>query len=897
MLDRWWQRCVVKTRTILQRVRTSRELNDEIAFHLDAQAAEYIASGLSPKDARTKARETFGSVHRITNEVQSVWGLSWLAPGSTKRKQIRRQLRRTWAFSIGLAMTIALCAATNVAVLRAIGFTMLDPLPVLHPNQIYSLRALLSPNDRQWLFSSPAFTRILAAKPEGAVVFAHSGIGMGRISFGHISNRPASFQMVSTNFFSALGVNTITGRTFRDNDDSTGNVPVPIVVNEQFADARLGGSSTSVGKQGVLNEIPVVVIGVTPRNFAGVIRGARPSIWLPLAAEDYGHLFTWYDSLGVQFGHGLEKPYKDQPGILWLWLSARILPEKSSIAAKEWDVALRPDFDLAGSAATDLASHQQAQSAAVHLVPIPRGERPEADPLVRPLLLLAVLAASAWLIAILAVQHIQLNLLKFRRREIAVRLQLKGEQWSTLWHLLLELLPSLMIGLVLAALAYWIEIRQFVAWIGRYEELGLRDILIPTVGAWGVLSLTFLSFILALCIAIYRNIVRGFGHQRPALEAAIYTGSRNVSMVVMSVVAFLLLSYAVLLLQAQVRYRYTQFGTAMGQVVTARLNIFSGGHDRLKPEVFQTKLLSAIRKEPYVEDAAMQVCKTPGCDWNVSLVPGQDTTTNAGGLLGQQNYVSPQYFRTMRIGLVSGREFLDSDIKDAPHVAVLNLTAATRIFGTAQVVGRYVTALERHGTESYQVVGVCDDAPVDGPDAPVPPVAYFPAAQGGIPPGILQVRLKQQADSSSAQIRGSLTKIDPTLGVYEIAPFTTYFYGNLANARRYSMIVTALALMAMLFTAVAFCQQCFTDRKLSCTAQKSAMRALRYSLTSILAGSLATVIVFGTQHAYLPAHIGFTPATLLWSTAIFAFMLAVAYRCAVYLYGNAKNRSRTCATK
>jgi hypothetical protein len=143
----------------------------------------------------------------------------WLGRPAQDLRYAWRQLRRAPGFALTVVLTLALGIGANLAVFQLLYGAVFARLPVARPNQLYSLHAVKSPFDTQWIFSSPAYRRLRYATADSAAVVARSGISDGIFQASGGSSERASYQMVSTDFFDVLGVSPAAGRSFLSTDD------------------------------------------------------------------------------------------------------------------------------------------------------------------------------------------------------------------------------------------------------------------------------------------------------------------------------------------------------------------------------------------------------------------------------------------------------------------------------------------------------------------------------------------------------------------------------------------------------------------------------------------------------------------------------------------------------
>src|ERR1700721_2796062 len=234
-----------------------------------------------------------------------------------------REKRSKPGFSPPGMGSLALGIGANLAVFQLLQAVLFTPLPIAGPAQLYALHSVKSPYDGQWFYSYPAYQRLRQSASPATPVIAHSGIGGGVLQAGNGFSEEAALQMVSPDFFAVLGLSPASGRFFASADDSSGQGELPVILRYDFAQNKFGSVSSVIGMKATLNRVPIVVIGVAPERFSGVVQGSAPDVWLPLVAQSTGRFGTWFDSLGPGYDVDLQSPYTNQDEVFGFWVLAR----------------------------------------------------------------------------------------------------------------------------------------------------------------------------------------------------------------------------------------------------------------------------------------------------------------------------------------------------------------------------------------------------------------------------------------------------------------------------------------------------------------------------------------------------------------------------------------------
>jgi predicted permease len=721
-------------------------------------------------------------------------------------RQAIRQLHKAPGFALTVVLTLAIGIGANLAVFRVLHGVLFARLPVVRPSQLYSLHAVKSPFDAQWFYSFPAYERLRQATGTAAPVIARSGLGSGVLQARNEFSQEASFQLVSDNFFAVLGLSPSAGRFFRAGDDTPGQSELPVVLRYGFAKEH--PSQSLVGTRAVLNRVPIVVVGVAPENFLGVVQGAAPDLWLPLAAQSSGSFDTWFDSLGPGYQYDLEAPYRSQQGIFWLWVLARASDTEKPSAVNRWTQALQPDLQLIADATRDPKEREKIRGARVQLIPAAGGEGSLNTTYGRPLFLLMGMAALVFLIGCVNLANLQLARLAGRQREILLRVALGASRWRVLQQLLVE--DSLLIaiggslaiatcGLMSSLLLHWASGRQSP--IPVVLSFGVADFL---VGA-ALLVTALIGFSLLPAWQLTRA---NFGAQSSmAGKGAIGSMGRRWSSLLLAgqvSLSLLLLSMAALFARTLLNLNQLDAGLDREHVLSVHLDLRSGGLDKQNSTDLNKRILESLRGLPFVRDASLQMCRIPGCIWNTAIHVSGHPEFPEAQLHGEENHVSVGFFHTLGIPLLQGRTFAEGDQKQSQPVAVLNRAFAKKLFGNESPLGHFIGYKVPPGDHDYLIVGEVDDARVDGLRLPAPPVAYFSLEQRADPAGTIEVRAVGAPANIAADIRRSLQSVDPNLPIAEIVPLNAEFEDGLSSEKLLARLTGIFSGLTLVIAAIGF---------------------------------------------------------------------------------------------
>lgn len=721
-----------------------------------------------------------------------------------------RRLWRSPAFASTVVVTLALSIGANLAIFQLLRGVLFAQLPVAQPGELYSLRAVKSPFDGQWFFSYPAYQRLRESTQHTAPVIARSGISEAMVQSETGSSARVRFQLVSDNFFDVLGLRPVIGRCFVPADEQIGQSPAPVVLRYGFWKQSLGGDRSVLGKRFLVNDVSVVVVGIAPEHFSGVVRGQAPDLWLPLAAQASGRFRTWFDSLGPGSGANIDAPYGEQASVFWLWLLARVPNNAQSSVAESWTRALAPDLELLANAAKETKDREQIQRSYVRLVSAALGEGTFRQDYSEPLLVLMAMAGLVLLVGCVNLANLQLARLLSRQRQLAVRCALGAGRLRILRQLLAEDLLLALIGGILA----FIVGRSGSFLLLRWASGNGPTIPVDMNIGWQSVTLgVALQAIALICFTVIPTwkITRGnladnvrtrsTSSTTPGSSAHKWSAGLLAGQVTFSL---LLLGMTGLFAQTLLNLNHVNAGLDREHVVSVHLDFTNSGYDENELSNLYPRLLAGLRELPGVRNAALQRCAIPGCIWNTAIHVFGHPELLEKQLHAEENHVGAGYFHTMGIPILQGREFDERDLPSSQPVAILNRTFARKLFGDESPIGQRIGYQGPPHDADYLIVGECGDALVDDLRSPAPPVVYFSADQRPSSVGTIVFRASGPLAPLYPAVRASLLSVDSRLPITEIVPLDADYADGLSRELLLARLTSVFALLALALAALGF---------------------------------------------------------------------------------------------
>ena len=698
-----------------------------------------------------------------------------------------RSLLRSPGFTAVAALTLALGIGANTAIFSVVNAVLLRPLSYGQPEQLVSLRAkLTSRNATDILISAPEYADLRRQVPALRDVAAIWPINANLTG----SNQPERIQAagVSANYFDVLGVGPLLGRDFTKADDA-GRVGYVALISWDLWQHRFGGDSGVVGKTVRLDDDPITVIGVMPRDFRHAMEsGASPmELWVPVAL----------DSPDPEFVNDRDTRVFDlfgrlRPGATLEELQAQLATLAVRLAAQY------PD--------------QYPKAMGWQPEAVPLAERVVGD--VKPMLLVLLGAVGfVLLIGCANVANLLLARSTTRDREIAIRTALGGSRMRLVRQLLTESVVLAAIGGTLGLLiAVWgtSALGQLAAlYLPRAREIGIDG----TV-------LGFTAFLILLT-GIGFGLIPALQASRPDLQSVMKDAGRGAShslprarvragLVVIEVaVSLILLAGAGLLLRSFQQLLAVEAGFNPANLLTLRVwlpwqnepekgRYFTDAQRR----GFYESALAAIRRTPGVRDVAM-ASRLPFGRQNATTfniegvpVPPDEPLPSA-----ELRFVSPNYFETMQIPLLDGSQL--SRVADSASRldAMINRTLKEKYWGDKSPLDSRIRLFGPEGPW-FRVVGVVGDVRQVSPDQPPKPEIYLSNLQKPGQEMAFIVRTEGPPDGVATAVTRAIREADPEQPVFGIMPMTKLL-ANASAERRFSMFLLLLfAGLALLLSSV-----------------------------------------------------------------------------------------------
>jgi predicted permease len=767
-----WRHLTRGLRVLTNRAGADQDVDDEVQHYVDEATDVYLARGLSPADARRAARQDVGSPISVREQVRDY---GWENLVGSFMSDVRLAVRMLWKspiFTLVVVFVISLGSGAVTTIFSAMNALVLRPLPGLTDgDRLVSLQ----PARRDGTFveqGSYAYYDYLRERSRmlegiaawGRVTLTISAGAEGTAVYGN---------MVSGNYFDVLGVRPALGRFFAADENRTPGTHPVIVVSQPFWRARLGGDAAAIGRAVTVNGNPFTVIGVVAEEFRGVYTGLRADAWVPLMMQPQ------------------LRPRSNLANASWLWLFGRLQNDSGLDGARQELAALaeaRSNELGRSNSPTDLNSIRVSP-----LTGLPGGEG-------RTLLgFTGLLLAAASLVLLIAGVNVAAMLsarYATRRREMAVRAALGAGRVRLLRQLLTEVFALFLFGSLggfLVALLATAALEQIPLPNNVPVSLELSPDVRVLVFAVGVSLSAGLIFGLAPALrAAGRDITSrlradsaGSGTRRTFMSRTLIVGQLALSLV--------LIVSAGLFSRALSRGQQVDPGFDVDAVTTAWIEPESWGYAESKARAFYRELRQRLEQVPGVTAISYT--------GRVPLMMGSssdDITVDAAQVRIDYASVDANYFEVLRIPLVQGRAFRQSDDRNAANVAVVNETLARRLWPDGSAVGRTF----RFRDVVTTVIGIARDAKYARLDETTPGFVYVPLAQVWQPTQTLLVRSVADGGQPASTIQQAVLSIDPRLPRPRTATLRQATAIVLLPQRAAAIVIGALGAVGLLLAAV-----------------------------------------------------------------------------------------------
>jgi predicted permease len=755
-----------------------RDVDDEIAFHLEMRIRERVDAGEDPEQARADVLHRFGDVDEAREEcvtidermVRRMRRADYMSELRSDIAYALRSMARQPGFALLAVLTLGLGIGANSAIFSVVHGVVLEALPWHEPDDLMLVETEYS-NATTFPLSAPDYMSVLDGNRAFIDVAAYTRQLATMTGRGDAQSVEAT--LVSRNAFSVLGITPIAGRAFAEAEhvDGADNV---VVLTESFARRIFGGVEASLTQTLTLQGNPYTVVGVMP---AGTEAPEETQLYIPLAYD------TSFSS-STAFTRRSE----------YLSVVGRLRPGETRERAEQ-------DMKRLGA---ELEERFPASNDNITLAATPVAEEMLGD-VRKPLFALLGAVCLVLLVACANVANLLLARATTREGEFAVRAALGAGRGRLVRQLLTESIVLAGAGAVIGLLLAWWGTRTLIALqpadLPRLNAIGVdRTVVLFTIGVALLTGLVF-GTIPALQVTGGRMMQALRENGRGALSGLRGQRMRAALVVAELALAVILLAGAGLLIRSFLHLTRVETGFVTDNAVAFRISLQGPKYDSVSARrQFFTQLEERLRALPGVSDVGaatgLPMTGVAGL-FGPFQVEGMDVPPNVLPEI-RLITVTPEYFRTLGTSLLKGRWLDARDQAGAPPVALFNRAAIGRWFPDGDPVGERVVL----GTTPVEVVGVVNDVLQRGPDVPVEPEMYVPYQQRSGRTLRYVVRGRSDMAAIAVQIRREVKQLDPDLALENIDPLESVFNDAVARPRLFTTLLSLFAGVALVLAVI-----------------------------------------------------------------------------------------------
>ena len=786
-----------------RRDRLDRDLDRELRFHVDEEAARLVAAGLAPDAARRCAAASFGGIEPIKEAVRDVRGTRWLDDLVHDLRYAARTMRRHPTFTLAAVVSLAIGIGANTAIFAVVNALLLRPLALPSPGELSYVTRTGPAIESQALQAQSRFPYAWLQRFDEAMQPLHARItGMSAVVRMQLTGGAADpsaelvlGQLVTGEWFGVMEVRPQLGRLLGDADDaSVGGAPVA-VISDRYWTRRFARHASVLGTTIRVNGYPVTIVGVAAPGFDGFWIGDPVDVWMPTGLQQQVHYAVNADVNDAD----ASKPWRTQDGISWLTFVSRVpAPTPRAEAAAAVDVAFRRQIEARASAIRDPQQRAFVLRTHVTLADGSRGMSELRQEFGAAVLVLMTTVALVLLIACANLANLLMARGAARAREFAVRLSLGARRGRLVRQLLTESLALSVLGGALSLLFAQAGSQALL----RMASDGPAPLMLDVSTRWPLVAFAIGA---SIATGMLFGLMPAIRFSRTDVHDAVKSGGRIVSsgggaslgrllVVAQVALSFVLLVGSLMFVRTLRNLLSIDPGFEAAHLVTARFDPRMAGYTPKTMASLRERLLAGARDIPGAQAAAVAMCGTLANCHSVSDidVPGRQRGIGDDNDV-QEDYINAGYFPALAMTFVAGRNFLETDTKESPRVAIVNEAMARHFYGDVNPIGRTFTEGEK-----YEIVGVVRDSRINGLREAPPRMAFYPYSQHPeVPMRNVYVRTGGDVRQATDALRAVVREADRGIAVREVVTLADLEERSIARERLVSTLTGTFGLLAV----------------------------------------------------------------------------------------------------
>jgi predicted permease len=738
----------------------------------------------------------------------------WLDTILRDLKYTFRALARTPGFTAVAVLTLALGIGANTAIFTLLDQVLLRLLPVNDPQQLVLLTMRGSHYGNNWggnAISHPMYRDFQAHNEVFSEMFARFSTAAS-LSFGQQAER-VPVELVSGTYFSTLGVGPALGRILTPEDDRVPNGHPFVVLNHAFWKSRFASDPQIVGKPLIINNYKMTVVGVAQEGFDGVELGNSPKIFIPIMMQSKVIIGQPQDMLLDRRTRWVNAFGRMKPGISQQQVKAALQPFMHSMLEME---VQQPEFSRASKYDRD-----EFLKCWIDVLPGSQGRSYARRQLSTPLWVLMATTGAVLLIACANLANLMLVRGSGRTREIAIRLAIGATRPRIIGQLLIESLSlSALGGLAGLAFAFWADKALMQAYLpsdsGGMNISSVPDLRILLFNL-AVTVLTGIIFGLVPALQTTKpNIAGTLKDQAGAIVGGGHNRLRKGLVVAQVTLSLLLLIGAGLFIRSLSNLRNLGPGFPAEKLVGFNLDPSLNGYSPERLKIFYPQLSDTLGSIPGVQSvglAAVRILEDNEWDSGMS-VEGFNPPKPDEHAQPFMNQIGPNYFATMGVPVVAGRDFRITDNRDVKHgpevwnwvptTVMINEKFAKKYFAGRNPIGLHIGFGTDPGTPiDMEVIGVVKDFKYTNLRDEIPEQAYIPYLASRQLTGMtVYVRTTIDPNQLMTAVRSKVRDMDPNLPVYGMRTTDVQINNSLSTERMIASLSAVFGFLATLLAVI-----------------------------------------------------------------------------------------------
>jgi predicted permease len=707
-----------------------------------------------------------------------------------------RWLSKAPGFTITAVASLAIGIGFNASVFAIVDALVFRPLAVVEPDRLVDVFTSGPVGTAMGRFGTSSYPDYLDFAAENGVFEGLVGYTpmLAPLNLGERS-RLLLGEIVTGNYFSVLGVGASIGRPLLPTDDRPGAPPV-VMISHRYWLRELGGSANVVGQTLKLRGNVYSIVGVAPRDFNGMTPVLSPELWIPVSTSLPAEPLGMRDAVPSPGATRLERR-----GDRWLFMRGRLKRGKTPDGA-------RANLQVV---AAGLAAEYPETDKNRDIVVKPTADvrlHPSLDPAVVPVAVALMLVVGlVLLIACANVASMQLARASGRQREIGIRLAIGSTRARLVRQLLTESLVMSAMGAAGGVLMAWAVVKVVMSVslpiaIPLVFDLRIDGRLLgfTTVAA---VAAGVLAGLMPALKASNANIVTDLRGEAAVPRPAGHRWTlRDLLVAGQIAVTAVLLLVAMLLTRTLLASERATVGFSPQHIAMLSTDATMAGYDANASERFFSNALARVRAIPGVEAAALATRVPFSINfnrWDIWIPDRHDAASRPDVV--DITRVSPEYFDTLGVKIVAGRNFTEADRVDTERVAIVNETMARKFWPGESAVGKTFRTRNAQGPV-FRIVGVSTDHKISTVGEPPLPFVQLPRAQQPIQYNFVMARTLGDAETLLMDMRRELLALEPNLVLVESQTMEAEVGSTLFPVRAGTLVAAGVSAVAVLLAAI-----------------------------------------------------------------------------------------------